>query len=205
MSRWLPLLAVPMVVAGCATAAGRPEAIRIHRELPSSAIASVPLRNAGFESPARTPNHCADRWDCTVHADPSSFAFTVGGREPPEGKQALCIDRVGKEPWATVTQGVHDAGLAGKKLRLSMLMRLAGTTGDGAGPWVVLHGTGGRMLKHDQKLVKSTDGWQRTSIDIDVLPGTEIVEIGATLEGPGSACIDDVRLEVIEARAASAR
>jgi hypothetical protein len=69
----------------------------------------------------------------------------------------------------------------------------------------VLHGTGGRMLKHDQKLLKSTEGWQRTSIDIDVLPGTEIVEIGATLEGPGSACIDDVRLEVTEARAASAR
>lgn len=200
MIRWLTLLAAPLV-AGCATAAGKPEAIRIHRELPSG-LPSVTLRNAGFEAPLRSPNYCADRWDCSAHADPSSFTFSVDASQAAEGRQAMCVERVGREPWATVTQGVHDASLAGTRLRLSMMLRLTGTTGEGAGPWVVLHGSSGQMLKHDQKLVRSTEGWQRATLDIEVLPNTAIVEIGATLEGPGRACIDDVRLEVLKARRA---
>lgn len=197
MTRWLVLLAVPLV-AGCATAAGRPEAIPIHRELPS-ALPGIALANAGFEAPARSPNHCADRWDCNVHADPGSFSFVVEGRDAAEGRQAMCVTRVGKEPWATVTQAVRDRTRAGARLRLSLMLRLAGTTGEGAGPWMVLHGPGGRMLRHEQALRKATDGWQRVALEVEVPPGTEIVEVGATLEGPGRMCIDDVRLEVAKA------
>jgi hypothetical protein len=196
--RALALVAIPLL-AGCASAAGRPEAIPISRDVPRLALPALALRNAGFESPARTPNHCAERWDCTVHADPGSFTFSVQDHAPAEGRQAMCVQRVGKEPWATLTQGVHDASLQGATLRLSMMLRLEGVSGDGAGPWVVLHGPGGRMLKHDQKLLQGTTGWARAAIDIEVLPGTEIVEVGATLEGPGKACIDDVRLEVLKA------
>ena len=199
MRRLLALAAVPLL-AGCAVAAGRPETINISRELPR-ALSAVTLRNPGFELAPRSPNSCAERWECTAHADPSSFSFRVEGNQPPpEGKQSFCIDRVGKEPWATVTQPVREAAaLHGTTLRLSMMLRLEGTTGEGAGPWVVLHGPSGRMLKHDQKLLKSTTGWQRVALDIEVVPATEIVEIGATLEGPGRACLDDVRLEVVKA------
>lgn len=203
MIRWLAMLAVPLV-AGCATAAGKPEPIRIHRDVPSS-MPAIALRNAGFEAPPRSPNYCADRWDCNAHADPSSFSFTVDGAQAPEGKQAMCVERVGKEPWATVSQAVHDASLAGTALRLSLMLRLTGTTGEGAGPWMILHGPSGRMLKHDQKLFKATDGWQRATLDIEVVPGTEILEVGITLEGPGRACMDDVRLEVVKARRGPAR
>jgi hypothetical protein len=198
MTRGLALLAIPLL-AGCASAAGRPDAIPISREVPRVALPTLAIRNAGFEAPPRSPNYCADRWDCSVHADPNSFMFTVDGRQAPEGSQVLCVERSGKEPWATVTQGVHDAALAGAQLRLTMMMRLEGVDGEGAGPWMVLHGPSGRMLKHDQKLRKSTQGWERVSMDIEVLPGTEVVEVGATLEGPGRACIDDVRLEVVKA------
>jgi hypothetical protein len=194
----LAWLAIPLL-AGCASAAGRPEAIPISRGLPGVPLPSLALRNAGFEDPPRTPNYCANRWDCSAHADPSSFTFTVTDGAVAEGKQSMCMQRVGQEPWATVTQAVHDAALQGGTLRLSMMLRLEGVSGEGAGPWVVLHGPSGRMLKHDQKLFKGTATWQRTTLDIEVLPGTEAVEIGATLEGPGKACIDDVRLEVVKA------
>lgn len=198
MRRLLAFAAIPLL-AGCASAAGRPEAIGISREVPRSTPA-IALRNAGFESPPRSPNACADRWDCSAHADPGSYSFRVEGNQPPEGAQSMCIERVGLEPWATVTQAIlESAPLRGATLRLSMMLKLDGTTGEGAGPWVVLHGSGGRMLKHDQKLLKSTSGWQRVALDIEVLPTTDIVEIGATLEGPGRACLDDVRLEVLKA------
>lgn len=198
MNRALAFWAIPLL-AGCAAAAGRPEAIPISREVPRAALPTLAIHNAGFEAPPRSPNHCAERWDCSVHADPSSFTFTIEGTGAPQGAQAMCLLRVGKEPWATVTQGVHDAGLVGGQLRLSMMLRLDGVTGEGAGPWMVLHGPGGRMLRHQQALRKETRGWERVTLDLEVLPGTEVVEVGATLEGPGRACIDDVRLEVVKA------
>ena len=129
-----------------------------------------------------------------------SYVFRIDTTRPSQGAHSLCVERVGKEPWATITQAVRDPGLAGKVLRLSMAVRLEGVTGDGAGPWVLLHGPGGRNLKHDQRLLKGTLGWERASLDFMVLAGTEIVEIGATLEGPGRLCIDDVRLETVDVR-----
>ena len=197
------LLLLAPLLAGCAAAAGRPEAIPVHREVPRAppatpAVGTLPLRNPGFEEPARSPNYCANRWDCSVHADPSSFAFTVVAADPPEGRQALCVERTGREPWATVTQALHDTSSRGMTLRLSVSMRLDGVTGEGAGPWVVLQGLGGRTLKHDQRLFKSTAGWQRFALEFEVLPTTDIIEVGGTLEGPGRACFDDFRLEIVK-------
>ena len=197
------LLVAPLL-AGCASAAGRPDAVPVHREVPRTPAAVAPalgtlaLRNAGFEAPPRSPNYCADRWDCSVHADPSSFTFTVVSAQAAEGAQAMCVERVGREPWATISQGIHDTGTRGMTLRLSLSMRLDGVTGEGAGPWVVLQGPGGRTLKHDQKLRKSTQGWERATLEFEVPPTTEILEVGMTLEGPGRACIDDVRLEIVK-------
>ena len=185
-------------LCGCAASAGKlaPTAPELRETL-----GALPLRNADFEAPLRAQNHCADRWDCSVHADPASYTFRLDTAKPSQGAHSLCIERVGKEPWATVTQAVRDAGgLAGKRLRLSMALRLEGVTGEGAGPWVQLHGPGGRNLKHDQKLFKGTRGWEREVLEFTVLAGTEIVEIGATLEGPGRLCIDEVRLETLDVR-----
>jgi hypothetical protein len=199
MRRWLAAAAVPLV-AGCASAAGRPDPIAISRDVPraEAPLPGIELRNANFELPPRSPNTCATRWDCSVHADPSSFTFTVI-QEAPEGKQAICIERVGNEPWATLSQVVQPGSVRGSTLRLSMMMRVVGASGEGAGPWVVLQAGSGATLKHYQSLSKDTRGWTRATLEFDVLTGTELIEIGATLEGPGRACIDDVRLEVVKA------
>lgn len=193
----LAALLVLTTLGACASSAGKltPTAPELRETL-----GALPLRNADFEAPLRAQNHCADRWDCSAHADPGSYTFRLDTAKPFKGAHSLCIDRIGKEPWATVTQAVRDATLAGKVLRLSMALRLEGVTGEGAGPWVLLYGPGGRNLKHDQKLTKGTRDWERASIDIAVLQGTEIVEIGATLEGPGRVCIDEVRLETVDVR-----
>ena len=59
---------------------------------------------------------------------------------------------------------------------------------------LVYNGNGTRLL-NDSRLVKSTRGWETVTLDFVVPAGAAIVEVGATVEGGGRACIDDVRLD----------
>ena len=62
-----------------------------------------------------------------------------------------------------------------------MSVRAQGLEG-GAGPWV--QSQGGRA--HAQKLVKSTNGWERVAVDLDVPAESNLIVLGATLEGGGT-------------------
>jgi hypothetical protein len=104
------------------------------------------------------------------------------------------VERAADEPWALVTQAFDNPGLRGKRLRLSMAVRVDGASGEGAGPWVLAQG---RPPAHARKLVRGTAAWERVSLEFLVPADASSVEIGATLEGPGKACFDDVRLEAL--------
>jgi hypothetical protein len=149
------------------------------------------LVNADFEDPPIAGRPCAPRWECSAHVHAGAFRYVVAN-EGASGTASLCIERVGSEPWALITQGFHTRALANKRLRLSMAVRADRLEG-GAGPWV--QSQGGRA--HAQKLVKSTNGWERVAVDLDVPADSNLIVVGATLEGGGRACFDDVRLEVI--------
>ena len=190
MSR-LAVAAASLLVA-CATPPAAPPAASNAAPAKAAQAAAYPvLVNAGFEEPALPGRECAPRWECSAHANIASFRFAVasGGAT---GNASFCVERVGNEPWALVTQAFHTRALADKRLRLSMAVRAQGLEG-GAGPWA--QSQGGRA--HAQKLVKSTNGWERLAVDLDVPAESSLVVLGATLEGGGRACFDDVRLEVL--------
>jgi hypothetical protein len=172
------VIAATALVAACAAPSG-------------SAPAYPAVLNAGFEDPPTAERPCAPRWECTAHVYTGAFRYAVtqGGAS---GEASLCIERIGTEPWALVTQGFHTTALRNKRLRLSMQVSARGLEG-GAGPWV--QSQGGRA--HAQKLVKSTNGWERVAVDLDVPAESNLIVVGATLEGGGRACFDDVRLEVL--------
>ena len=176
-------------LAGCAAAGPA--------EQPRAPSKSVPLRNAGFEDPPRVNAGCAEHWSCTMHADPGAFRFFVEAGGAAAGKQSLCVERVTPEPWALVTQGVQDPKLRGARLRFSLAVRVDRADGEGAGPWALVHGPQGN-LAHAQRLVKSTQGWQRLAIEFPVAPSAQLFEVGLTLEGGGRVCLDDARLEIID-------
>jgi hypothetical protein len=136
------------------------------------------------------------RWGCSSHADPNSHRFVLDEAAPAGGKRSLCIERVTAEPWALATQGLRDATLRGARVRFSLAMRIEGVS-EGAGPWVLVHRRSGDNL-HEQRLAKTTDGWQRMAVELTVPADAEFVEVGATLEGGGRACLDDARLEVLQ-------
>ena len=175
------------LLAGCAAPPAPPAAAAAGPAAPA-----VPtIRNAGFEEPTPADSYCPARWACSAHVDVGSFTFTraQGGAS---GTAGLCIERVGKEPWALVTQSFHTTAMRGKTLRLSMAVRAQGLEG-GAGPWI--QSQGGRA--HAAKLVQATNGWARVAVDLAIPAESNLLVIGATLEGPGKACFDDVRLEAL--------
>jgi hypothetical protein len=129
-----------------------------------------------------------------MHADPDSFRFSLDRAGPAEGRQSLCVERVTHEPWSLVTQAVRAAALRGARLRFSIAVRVERAEGPGAGPFLVVHGPSGN-LAHEQRLLTRTDGWQRVAVDFTVASTAQMVEVGATLQGGGRACVDDARLE----------
>ena len=85
-------------------------------------------------------NRCAVGWDCTMHNNPDAFRFSLAESGGAAGSRSLCVERAADEPWALVTQAFDNPALRGKRLRLSMAVRVDGATGDGAGPWALAQG-----------------------------------------------------------------
>ena len=186
----LALAVASWVLAACApVAAGT---------APASVPALVPMRNAGYEDAPRGGERCAQHWDCTMHADPGAFRFRLESTAPAAGQRSLCIERIKPEPWALATQAIDIGALHGKRLRFSIAVRAEALDGRGAGPWIQMHGVPAAQ-GHVERLVTRTDGWQRVAVEFTVFPAATLLEVGAVLEGGGRACLDEARLEVLEA------
>jgi hypothetical protein len=155
----------------------------------------VALPNADLEMPVAAGSRCPPRWGCSAHGGIESHRFVLETAAPAQGRQSLCIERVGPDPWALATLSVDARALHGQRVRFSLAVRLEAVP-QGAGPWIVVHGPQGNLL-HEQKLAAGTRGWERMSVDFDVAREAQSLEVGGTLEGPGRACIDDARLEIL--------
>ena len=187
------LLALAALGTGCATGVEPPTAA------PPAVAAPVALRNAGFEDPMGAGDRCPRGWGCTMHNNPEAFRFALAASGASEGSRSLCVERVADEPWALVTQRVPIERLRGARVRLSMMVRGEGLTGPGIGPWMLV---AGRQRAHDSRVVTAAGEWRRVAVEMAIPPAATSLEAGATLEGGGKACIDDVRLEVVEGQEA---
>lgn len=181
------LMAVLVVtsIGGCATPEIGPG--------PAPEVVNL-LRNPGFEADPAPGRECPPFWWCTMHADPTSFHFSVTS-EPRSKGRFLKVTRVKNEPWAMVTQTIPAAGLAGRRIRLSASVD-AGAFEGKAGPAIILQGAGGRAIDHRQALLEPGPGWRRTNTEIVVAEGTQIVEIALIAEGGGTVGFDDVEVSV---------
>jgi hypothetical protein len=186
--------AVASLLAACAgsgpTAPSAPATV----SPPAVVLAAPALRNPGFEDAAAAGARCPPRWECSAHNDVTSFRFSVSNEAVAAGSGSMCIERVGNEPWALATQAFHTTAMRGQRLRLSMAVRAQGLDG-GAGPFI--QSQGGRA--NAQKIVKSTRGWERVTVDLVVPGDSNLLVVGVIFEGGGKACFDDVRLELARA------
>jgi len=196
----LAALAVASVLAACAAPGETPRPVAVApAAAPARAtVAAAPafeVRNSGFEADMTPDRRCAPAWDCTMHNNPGAFRFSLQEGGAAAGQRAFCVERVVDEPWALLTQAFQTPAVRGKRLRLSMAVRVEGASGEGAGPWFVAQGRS--FPVNERKLVRGTRAWERVAIEFAVPADAEVVVVGATLEGPGKACFDEVRLETL--------
>lgn len=195
----LAALTVASMLAACAAPGETPRAVAPAPTAPARAAVAAPpafeVRNPGFESDLAPGRRCAPAWDCTMHNNPEAFRFSPQEGDAAAGRRAFCVERVVDEPWALLTQAFQTPAVRGKRLRLSMAVRVEGASGEGAGPWMLVQGRSFPL--NQSKLVRGTRTWERVAIEFSVPPDAEVVVVGATLEGPGKACFDEVRLEAV--------
>jgi hypothetical protein len=133
-----------------------------------------------------------------MHADPHSFRFTPIEAGTGSGARSYCVESVGKEPWANLSQAFRNVDLTrGARVRFSAAVKLESVTGKGAGPFVIAQGGAGQTLEHAEVLATGERGWQRVEVEMDVPEATALIEVGMTFIGRGRACLDDARLEVL--------
>jgi hypothetical protein len=197
----LGAFAAACVLAGCAVPGEAPRAIAAAptaspapAPAPAAAPPALEVRNPGFEDDMMRGRRCAPGWDCTMHGNPEAFRFSLQEGGAAAGRYAFCVVRVADEPWALVTQAFQAPPPRGLRLRLSMAVRVEGASGGGAGPWILAQG---RPPTSASKLVRGTRGWERVAVEFSVPADASVVEVGASVEGPGKACFDDVRLEIV--------
>jgi len=179
------------LAAGCAgTPADSPGSRVSAQGASASSSRPVPLKNGDFAAEPVPGRDCPPSWGCAAHVNPRAFSFELASDSRSRGRY-LRVTRVQNEPWALVSQWLPATAMVGARVRFSVSVQGEALEGR-AGPLIVLQGTAGRELDHRKVLVARSPGWQRVAVEIDVLPGTEAVGFGLTIEGGGSAGFDDI-------------
>lgn len=170
---------------------------------PVSAAAAVPLVNAGFESKRPGEGGSPEGWSAFQHAGEESYDFALDSGQKKGGTQSVRIKRFGPELYGTIMQVVDGAPLAGKTVRLSAWIRTEDVpeTGRGGAALVLTAMRGSSILAHEfmkRDRLRGTNDWKRVSIELALPARTTRLEVGATLEGAGTAWVDDFELEIVE-------
>ena len=156
---------------------------------------AVPLANPGFEI-AGPAGDCPPGWLCATHAGARSHAYRLDAASA-AGRFAFCADGLDDSNWAQVFQNVPAERLRGARLRLSVAVRLAKDRGAGAGPILIAQGGDGGTVATDQKLLPGTEGWRRLAAELVVPRNAFQIQAGVLFESRGTACIDDILLEIL--------
>lgn len=208
------LVALAAAIAGCATTGTVPAApapapaatgVSGSAAAPSPVPAlckiaessGTPLRligNPDFEADPTPDRECPPSWWCSMHADPHSFQFRLDS-EASRGR-FLRVTRLRPEPWAMANQGIPARDLVGKRVRLAALVNTESLDEGVAGVMLVLQASGGRQMQIRNDLLTKGRGWRVASTEIEVVQGTQLLDVILVIEGGGTVGFDDVRLSL---------
>ena len=172
-------------------------------EAPAAAAAAIPLVNPGFESKRPGDGGHPEGWSAIQHAGSESYDFALDSGQKRGGTQSVRIKRIGPEPYGTIMQVIDVSRYAGKTVRLSAWIRTDGIpeAGRGGAGLVLTAMRGSSILAYEfmkKARLRGTGDWKRVSIDLALPARATRLEAGATLEGDGTAWVDDFELETVE-------
>lgn len=165
--------------------------------------APIALVNPGFDAKESGEQGNPKGWYNAQHTGSVSYDFALDSGRRKDGSHAMRITNIGPEPWGTLAQRLPAAAYAGKTVRLSAWIRTEGIPDgrDNGVSLLLLAQRGGALLAHvpakNSRVRRDTD-WKRHSVELELPPGTNRLEVGVTLEGKGKAWVDGFELETVE-------
>jgi hypothetical protein len=163
----------------------------------------VPLVNPGFESKNPGEMGNPEGWVAVQHAGAESYDFALDSGQKRSGEQSMRIKKIGPEPYGTISQVLPGAPFAGKTVRLTGWIRTEDVPASGrltGGALVLMALRGSSFVAHEHmrhSRARGTSDWTKYSIVLKVPPTANRLELGATLEGPGTIWVDDFELEIL--------
>jgi hypothetical protein len=163
------------------------------------------LSNLDFRDPSSVPAPGNEGW-IRAGDRPSEYEMGVDGAELDQGRPiAFVRSRFSTiDGFGTLMQMVSASPWRGKRLRFSARVRSTDVA-SWAGLWMRVDGKQGALLAFDnmrERAIKGTTAWQSYPVVLDVDPDAEGVAFGILLHGTGAVSISDVKLEVVDERAA---
>ena len=103
----------------------------------------------------------------------------------------------GGSPYASLSQSVRADAHRGRRVRWSGWLRTAAIAGEGAALWMQIDGAGviQGFDNMPSRTVRSTSGWQRFSVVLDVPANAIGISFGFFVSGTGDLLADDFALE----------
>jgi len=179
------------VLAACGSQDGATPAGKVAALPLAKVVATVELKNAGFEDaagPGGLPG-----WTLSQHAGVHAYEATRDTQTPFAGAASLRLHRVHEQVFGSISQDVSVGAWAGRMLELSAMART-----DQVGPEGWMLSVDGPGLREMSPALSGTTGWQPMRVRIQLPAGIQKITIGAILLDAGSGWLDDVRLDVIE-------
>lgn len=194
------LLPIILCVASCAYAQTAPVVAQTVSE--TSVNFPLPMENPGFET--GISNGLLPGWRMSQHAGVVAYAMTTDTGNAMEGKQSFRMERLREQVYGLIEQqAAVPAGLDGKPITYSAMLKTDSVGNDGWCLVVTFHGGTGEIIDQKRSLpMIGTHDWSRVVVDAILPAGTRTVAVGALLLDKGTGWIDDNRLSV-EASAAN--
>jgi hypothetical protein len=137
---------------------------------------------------------------------PAAYAIELDRAVPHGGRASARLRAVEPDAkgFGSLMQMAKADKLLGKRVRLSGWVRAEGVARS-AGLWMRVDGPAldpTRWLALDamsDRRITGTRPWQRYEIVLEVAPDAVDIAFGATLSGPGTIWVDDLRFDVVDA------
>ncbi|MEO8804208.1 MAG: hypothetical protein ABI304_11450 [Rudaea sp.] len=188
----LAVLSFVVALAGCGHEnPATPSQTTASTKTVTSNVATVV--NGDFEQAASTGDFPG--WQFLQHAGPKSYGVAIDSKVVFAGHGSFRITRTQPQVFGSLVQDLPIAGLAGKTVELSAMLKSSDVGVDG---WkLFINGYTPNGLEYSPGLTGTHD-WQRDSVRLKITPQMQRLTIGVTLLDAGTAWVDNVQFHVVD-------
>ncbi len=155
----------------------------------------IPIINASFEDKTDASGGIPG-WTLFQHAGVSAYVASIDETAHADGHASARVTRTREQVFGSLAQTVQVAGLAGKTIELSAMLKTQDVADGGWRLQLVQNSAG--IPPATSRAFTGTSDFIPVSVRTRIAAATTEVEISASLQGGGTAWIDAVHLRVVD-------